>query len=126
MEHQRNLSLICRLCINKFTINKHSNNKYSVTNLQLQEFLSEQYGNFPDMVAEDDAKFPKFICNSCYKKTRNHITAKLKHTRDQSKLPKERRTEYKKYHLSLIFLEKMTSNIKSQIAKYVEMRSHWK
>ena len=77
MAHQNRLEAKCRLCLQEVTNFNYS--YYTVNNLTIKSFLQENYEDTPAFQNEEDTKFSKKVCNSCYKKISNYQAAAHKH-----------------------------------------------
>ena len=81
--HEYNLQRTCRLCALKIC---DEENKYSVTNVSVSEFLTGNYENIPDFGTEEKSDFPKFICQRCYQNFQNYKRDADKHNKSHSKI----------------------------------------
>ena len=58
--HQQYLRQRCRFCIGDVS---NADFKYKLSNIKFQELLTKYYEGVPNFDEEDDAKYPKYICN---------------------------------------------------------------
>ena len=92
MNHQKNLKKCCRLCISN--LNEHHKRPYNVKNVWIQEFITGNFEEPPNLSLENDTIFPKQICNECYHKMYNYQAMQEKHRKNQAKKSKDKRTKF--------------------------------
>ena len=72
MSHQFYIAQICRTCFSNVSGHR---NKYKLSNMRILELIQEHYKEAPKITEEDETKFPKWLCQDCYKKLSRHCNA---------------------------------------------------
>ena len=91
MAHQNRLEAKCRLCLQEVT-----NFNYTVNNLTIKSFLQENYEDAPAFQNEEDNKFSKNVCNSCYQKISNYQATAHKHKEKHRRVKPDKKPAFDK------------------------------
>ena len=88
--HSEELDNKCRLCVGDI---REDTKKYNINNVWINFYLVEHIKDTPNFALEDKAIFPKQVCKVCFNKMYRHKAAIEKHRKNQTKIPKARRSE---------------------------------
>ena len=90
--HSKELDNKCCLCVGDIG---EDTEKYNINNVWINIYLVEHIKDTPNFAIEDKAVFPKQVCKACFNKMYRHKAAIEKHRKNQTKIPKARRSELK-------------------------------